>query len=56
MLPKPRIKPERLFLCFVITFILVDICPYPNWPPGFIQSAITHIHKNIVSSNYNQNY
>ncbi len=29
--------------------ILVDICPYPNWAPGFIQSTFNRIQQTIVS-------
>lgn len=39
------IKCDRLILAFAITFILVDTCPYPNWPPGFIQTGLQHIQQ-----------
>ncbi len=44
-----KIHYDRLIAAFVITFLLADICPYPNLPPGLIQSTFNHIHQTIVS-------
>ncbi len=47
MFLKEPIKLDRLLLCFVVTFIIVDTCPYPNWPPGFIQTGFKHIQQKV---------
>ncbi|MEM8675069.1 MAG: hypothetical protein AAGF83_14520 [Cyanobacteria bacterium P01_G01_bin.67] len=49
MLLKEPIKRDRLILAFAITFIIVDTCPHPKAPPGFIQSSLAHIHQAIIS-------
>lgn len=48
MLLKESIKLNRLLLCFLITFVLVDTCPYPNWSPGFIQSFLYRIQQIVM--------
>ncbi|MEM8675021.1 MAG: hypothetical protein AAGF83_14270 [Cyanobacteria bacterium P01_G01_bin.67] len=50
MILKKPIKIERLLLCFLVTFILVDTCPHPNQPPGFIQTAFEHIQSTMMSN------
>lgn len=44
-----KIHYGRLITAFFITFVVVDTCPHPNAPPGFIQSAISHIQQNVLS-------
>ena len=44
-----KIHYNRLITAFIITFILVDICPHPNLPPGFLESAFSHIQQDILS-------
>ena len=54
MMLKEPIKRERLILSFLITFILVDTCPYPNLPPGFIQTGLQQIQQAVLpESNHN---
>ncbi|MEM7759495.1 MAG: hypothetical protein AAGF83_17405 [Cyanobacteria bacterium P01_G01_bin.67] len=48
MLLKEPIKRNRLILAFVITFIVVDTCPHPNLPPGFIQTGLQQIQQTVL--------
>ena len=53
MMLKEPIKRDRLILAFLITFILVDTCPYPNFPPGSIQTGWQYIQKQVLPNNHN---
>ena len=54
MLLKEPIKRDRLLLAFAITFIVVDTCPYPNLPPGFIRTGLQEIQQAVLPDS-NQN-
>ncbi|MDJ0572624.1 MAG: hypothetical protein QNJ53_26780 [Pleurocapsa sp. MO_192.B19] len=43
-----KLRYELLATSFVLTFVLVDICPHPNLPPGLLQSTFSHIQQTIV--------
>ena len=45
---------DRLILSFLITFIVVDTCPYSNLPPGFIQTGLQQIQQAVLPES-NQN-
>ena len=49
MMLKEPIKRDRLVLSFLITFIVVDTCPHPNLPPGFIQTGLQQIQQRVLS-------
>lgn len=53
MILKESIKCDRLILSFIITFIIVDTCPYPNLAPGFIQTGLQQIQQAVLPSNHN---
>ncbi|MEM7557034.1 MAG: hypothetical protein AAF378_23680 [Cyanobacteria bacterium P01_A01_bin.84] len=53
MMLKEPIKRDRLILAFVITLVVVDTCPYPNFPPGFIQTGLQEIQQAVLPSNHN---
>ncbi|MEM8718178.1 MAG: hypothetical protein AAGE84_02560 [Cyanobacteria bacterium P01_G01_bin.39] len=54
MILKEPIKRDRLILSFLITFIVVDTCPHPNLPPGFIQTGLQQIQQSVFPQS-NQN-
>ncbi len=44
------IKMDRVAITFLITLILVDICPHPALSAGWIEATLTHIQTTLTDS------
>jgi hypothetical protein len=46
-----ELKWSRVAIAFLITFLLVDTCPHPGLPKGFLEMAVEQIQAQFSDHN-----